>query len=105
MYREEGREKDMQREEYREGVYRNKCRGGNILLSPPSELLGGEGQNLYLKFKTFGLLDTLKVHIQSNYYMPITLQALISPLNKISRKKQQINFFMFFTLQFQILTV
>ena len=29
--------------------------------------LGGWGQNLNCKFKTFALLDTLKLHIKSNY--------------------------------------
>ena len=37
------------------GVHRNKCGGGAF------------GQNLTCKFKTFDLLDTLKVHIQSNW--------------------------------------
>ena len=32
----------------------------------------GGGQNLNRKFKTLGFLDTLKVHIQSNYLTDTT---------------------------------
>ena len=48
------------------GVYRNKS--------------GGGGQNLNCKFKTFGFLDTLKVHIQSNYLTSTTLSLLQTEL-------------------------
>ena len=41
------------------GVYRKKSMGG--------------GQNLNRKFKTFGFLDTVKVHKQSNYLIQVLL--------------------------------
>ena len=37
------------------------------ILLPPPLWAPREGQHLYFKFKTFGFLHTLKVHIQSNY--------------------------------------
>ena len=55
-----------------------------------SEELGGRGQNLNNKFKTFDFLDTLKVHIRSNYLASI---RSIYTSNKTIRKKQYINFF------------
>ena len=56
--------------------------------SPPSSSWGG-GQNLNCKLKTFGFLDTLKVHIQFNY-----LASIVSLLQtKLAKKKQQTNFF------------
>ena len=73
---------------------------------PSYEILGGR-QNFNCKFKTFGFLDTLKVHTKQYTY---TVQLpckyyFISPSNKTSRKKQQTIFFKFFALQFQILKV
>ena len=51
----------------------------------------GGGQNLNCKFKTFGFIDTLKLHkLQAN-----TLQYCISLSNKTRRKNQQ-------TIQFQV---
>ena len=50
------------------GVYRNKSRGRQDM----REAQGGGGQNLNRKFKTLGFLDTLKVHIQSNYLTDTT---------------------------------
>ena len=57
------------------------------------------GEKFYCKFKTFDFLDTLKGHIQSNYHANNTLSLLQT---KLGEKKQQTNFFMLFTLQFQI---
>ena len=62
------------------GVYR-KYKGDKIW----SEELGGRGQNLNNKFKTFDFLDTLKVHIRSNY---LTSIRSIYTSNKTIRKKQ-----------------
>ena len=49
------------------GVYRNMSKGGR-------------GQNLNCKFKTFGFLDTLNVHIQSNYLTSTTLSLIQTKL-------------------------
>ena len=52
------------------GVHRNKSMGGPEFVfvpHPPRSSYRGGGKNLNCKFKTFGLLDTLKVHIQTNY--------------------------------------
>ena len=49
-----------------------------------SEELWGRGQNLNNKFKTFDFLDTLKVHIRSNY---LTSIRSIYTSNKTIRKK------------------
>ena len=79
------------------GAYRNKSGGGAkyarteiFFAPPPLELLGGH--NLNHKFKTFGFLDTLKVHIHYTVQLPCKYY-FISPSNKTSRKKQQINVF------------
>ena len=45
--------------------------------------IGGR-PNMNGKFKTFGFLDTLKVHIQSNYLTSTTLSLLQTKLAKIS---------------------
>ena len=55
---------------------RKKC-----FLPPPLEAPGG-GQNANCKFKTFGLLNTLKVQIQSSY----TLQVLLYLQTKLAEK-------------------
>ena len=57
----------------------------NIFLPPPRSSWG-RGQNLNCKFKTFGFLDTLKVHIVHTVQLPYKYY-LISPSNKTSRKK------------------
>ena len=60
-------------------------REANFFISPPpQELLGG--QNLNRKFKKFGFLDTLKVHIHYTVQLPYK-DYFISPSNKTSRKK------------------
>ena len=56
--------------------------------------LGGGGQNMNRKFKTFGTLDPLKVHIQFNYLTSTTLSILQTKLANF--------FFILFTLKFQI---
>ena len=78
------------------GVHRKKSRGLPICVKrkksppPPGAPMGG-GQNLNCKFKTFGFIDTLKLHkLQAN-----TLQYCISLSNKTRRKNQQ-------TIQFQV---
>ena len=60
------------------------------------------GGDLNCKFKTFGFFDTLKVHIQSNHIASATLSLLQT---KLTEKNSKLIFFMFFTLQFQILKV
>ena len=65
------------------GVHTNKSRGG--------------GQNLNCKFKTFGFLDTLKVHIQSNYLANTTLSLLQT---KLAGKNSEL---IFFPLHFSVL--
>ena len=67
---------------------------------PPIGASRGGGHNLNPKFKTFGFLYTLKVNIKSNYLTSNTLSLLQT---KLEEKKQLINFFMFSTLQFQIM--
>ena len=57
----------------------------------PWSSLGG-GQNLNRKFKTFGFLNTLKVHIHNTVQLPYK-DYFISSSNKTVRKKQQINVF------------
>ena len=86
------------------GVYRNKCwegeqnmRKAQHFLCPPLRASREGGQNLNCKFKTFGFLDTLKVHVQ----LPFK-DYLISPWDKTRRKKQQINLFNTLQFQFQI---
>jgi len=49
---------------------------------PPGAPRGG--QTLNCKFKTFGFLDTLMVHIQSNYLASTTLSRLQT---KLAEKK------------------
>ena len=79
------------------GAYRNKSGGGgkicpnrNFFCPPPLELLGGH--NLNHKFKTFGFLDNLKVHIHYTVQLPYK-DYFISPSNKTSKKTQKINVF------------
>ena len=57
--------------------------------APPPGAPRGGGQTLNCKFKTFGFLDTLKVHIQSNYLASTTLSRLQT---KLAEKKQTIFF-------------
>ena len=64
---------------------------------PRKELLGG-WQNLNCKFQTFGFLDTVKEHIQSNY-LPIATLSLLK--TKLAEIKQQ-TIYLFFTLPLQI---
>ena len=73
------------------------CAKPNIFFVPPLRASREGGQNLNCKFKTFGFLDTLKVHVQ----LPFK-DYLISPWDKTSRKKQQINLFNTLHFQFQI---
>jgi len=52
----------------------------------------GGGQHLKYKFKTFGLLDTLKVHIQSNY--PVLLNLLQT---KLAGKNSKLIFYVLYS--------
>ena len=72
--------------------------------NPPHLGTPKRGQNLNFKFKTFGFLDTSKIHMSHTVQLPYKYY-FISPSNKTGRKKQQTKFFMFFTRQFQILKV
>ena len=85
--------KTLQRDTFLGGATHNQGRiqGGGLKFARSAK-------NLNCKFKTFGILDTLKVHIQSNYPTSSTLSLLQT---KLAEKKNY--FFMFFTLQFQIL--
>ena len=68
-------------------------REAQIFCPPPLRALKGR-YNLNRKFKTFGFLDTLKVHIYYKYTVQLPCKDyFISPSNKTSRKKQQINVF------------
>ena len=62
------------------GVYRKKSRGG-----------GANFQNLNRKFKTFGFLDTLNVHIQSNYLTSTTISLLQTKIAEKNIKKTKQN--------------
>ena len=55
-------------------------------VSPRSFQERGGGQNLKYKFKTFGFLDTFKVHIQSNYLTDTTLSLLQTELAETNIK-------------------
>ena len=61
----------------RKGFFRNKFRGSKY------------GQNLNCKFKTFGFLDTLKIHLQSNYLTSTTLSLLQT---KLAEKESKLIF-------------
>ena len=81
-----------------QGRSRNKFMGvgGEIFFAPThQEFLGGGGQNMHCKFKTFGILDTRHI-VQLPYFIP--------PSNKTGRKKAK-SFFYVLHFQFQILKV
>ena len=61
-------------------VHRNKYGGWGQTYIYIYELLGEEGNSLNCKFKTFGILDTSKVRIQSNYLASTTLFLLQTKL-------------------------
>ena len=48
----------------------------------------GRGGNLNCKLKTFGFMDTLKVHIQSNYLPTTTLSLLQTKLAEKPETKE-----------------
>ena len=64
--------------------------------APPPKSFGGGGQNLNRKLKTFGFLNTLKVHIHFTVQLPYK-DDFISPSNKTSRKNSKLMFLMLFT--------
>ena len=69
-----------------------------INLGGPLRAPRGGGQNLKRKFKTVGFLDTLKVHIQSNY---LTSTTSSPNQTKLAEKNSKLIFLILFTLQFQ----
>ena len=72
----------------------------HFFLPPPLPMKLLEGAKLNCKFKTLGFLDTNKRYT----YSPITFQVLSLPLlqTELAEIKQLTNFFMLFTLKFQI---
>ena len=77
-------------------------REAQIFCPPPLRASKGR-YNLNRKFKTFGFLDTLKVHIYYKYTVQLPYIGLLYPANKTSRKKNSKSMFLIlFTLQIQI---
>ena len=74
----------------------------HLFFAPPPGAPRG-GAHLNCKFIIFGFLDTLKVHIQSNYLKSTTLSLLQT--KPPGKKNNKLFFFMFFILQLQILKV
>ena len=75
------------------------CEAQKMFSAPPLEAPGG-GQNANCKFKTFGLLNTLKVQIQSSYFTSTTLSS-----NKTSRKISRLIFLCSLLFRFRFKSV
>ena len=79
--------------EYHQGRTQKEIQGAANMCeaqksSPPPRIPDGGGQNLNCKFKTFGFIDTLKLHkLQAN-----TLQLLLYLSFKQNQKKKSANY-------------